>query len=168
MTGAKSTDERAEIAQTQQPDRCRERQESLDGPGAGVVGKRCERPRQNPRPFGRAEDALADGFRPDTISTDLHRFNVPTPVVDLTTTMSKFLYLGLPLADVVAMTTMAPAAAIGYAGVRGSLAVGARADVTLLRLEEGSFLLEDSYGATVTARERLVAAATFVAGRRVA
>lgn len=118
--------------------------------------------------FGRAEDALADGFRPDTISTDLHRFNVPTPVVDLTTTMSKFLYLGLSLVDVVTMTTKAPAAAIGYAGVRGSLGVGARADVTLLRLEEGSFLLEDSYGATVTARERLVSAATFVAGRRVA
>jgi dihydroorotase len=118
--------------------------------------------------FDRAEAALADGFRPDTISTDLHRFNVPTPVVDLTTTMSKFLYLGLPLADVVAMTTMAPASAIGQAGVRGTLGVGATADVTVLRLEEGSFLLEDSYGASVTASRRLVAVATFVAGRRVA
>ena len=118
--------------------------------------------------FGRAEDALADGFRPDTISTDLHRFNVPTPVVDLTTTMTKFLYLGLSLADVVAMTTVAPAAAIGYAGARGTLGVGAPVDVTVLRQEEGSFLLEDSYGATVTARQRLVSAATFVAGRRVA
>lgn len=118
--------------------------------------------------FGRAEDALADGFLPDTISTDLHRFNVPTPVVDLTTTMSKFLYLGLSLADVVSMTTAAPAAAIGHGGVRGTLGVGVTADVTVLRQEEGSFLLEDSYGATVTARQRLVSAATFVAGRRVA
>jgi dihydroorotase len=118
--------------------------------------------------FGRAEDALADGFRPDTISTDLHRFNVPLPVVDLTTTMSKFLYLGLPLADVVAMTTAAPAAAIGVTGARGTLGVGSVADIAVLRREEGSFLLEDSYGATVTARERLAAAATFVAGRRVA
>jgi len=118
--------------------------------------------------FGRAEDALADGFRPDTISTDLHRFNVPMPVVDLTTTMTKFLYLGLPLRDVIAMTTTAPAAAIGMSGSRGSLAVGATADITVLRREEGSFLLEDSYGATVTARERLVSAATFVEGRRVA
>ncbi len=117
--------------------------------------------------FRRAEDALADGFRPDTISTDLHRFNVPTPVVDLTTTMTKFLYLGLSLEEVVAMTTAAPAAAIGLAGVRGTLAVGATADITLLRREAGSYLLQDSYGASVTARERLVAAATFVAGRRV-
>jgi dihydroorotase len=118
--------------------------------------------------FGRAEAALADDFRPDTISTDLHRFNVPLPVVDLTTTMSKFLYLGLSLADVVAMATTAPAAAIGVAGARGTLSVGAIADITILRREEGSFLLEDSYGATVTARERLVSTATFVAGRRVA
>jgi dihydroorotase len=118
--------------------------------------------------FGRAEAALADGFRPDTISTDLHRFNVPAPVTDLTTTMTKFLYLGLPLSDVVAMTTAAPAAAIGRAGAHGALGVGATADISVLRLEEGSFVLEDSYGATVTARERLVSAATFVAGRRVA
>ncbi len=118
--------------------------------------------------FGRAEAALADGFRPDTISTDLHRFNVPLPAVDLTTTMSKFLYLGVSLADVVAMTTAAPAAAIGQGAQRGSLGVGAVADITLLRREEGSFRLEDSYGATVTARERLVSTATFVVGRRVA
>jgi len=50
----------------------------------------------------------------------------------------------------------------------GTLRVGATADVTVLRLEEGSFVLEDSYGATVTARQRLVSVATFVAGRRVA
>ncbi|MFN8520087.1 MAG: amidohydrolase/deacetylase family metallohydrolase [Chloroflexota bacterium] len=118
--------------------------------------------------FGRAEAALADGFRPDTISTDLHRFNVPTPVTDLTTTMSKFLYLGLPLEEVVAATTATPAAAIGRSGAVGTLRVGATADVTVLRLEEGSFVLEDSYGATVTARQRLVSVATFVAGRRVA
>jgi len=118
--------------------------------------------------FGRAEAALADGFRPDTISTDLHRFNVPTPVTDLTTTMSKFLHLGVPVADVISMTTTAPAAAIGRARAHGSLGVGVAADVTVLRLEEGRFLLEDSYGATVTARRRLVSVATFVAGRRVA
>lgn len=118
--------------------------------------------------FGRAEAALADGFRPDTISTDLHRFNVPTPVTDLTTTMSKFLYLGLPLVDVIRMTTAAPASAIGHGGARGTLGPGVTADVTVLRRETGSFLLEDSYGATVTASERLASVATFVAGRRVA
>ncbi len=52
-----------------------------------------------------AEAALADGFRPDTISTDLHRFNIASPVQDLATTMSKFLHLGLSLDEVVGMVT---------------------------------------------------------------
>ena len=43
-----------------------------------------------------AEAALADGFRPDTISTDLHRFNIAGPVHDLATTMSKFLHPRAP------------------------------------------------------------------------
>ncbi len=36
-----------------------------------------------------AEAALADGFRPDTISSDLHRFNVAGPVHDLATTLGE-------------------------------------------------------------------------------
>ena len=85
-----------------------------------------------------AEAALADGFRPDTISSDLHRFNIATPVHDLATTLSKFLLLGLPIDDVIAMATTAPAAALGPAGLLlGTLAVGAEADVTVLRLEDG-------------------------------
>ena len=36
------------------------------------------------------------GFWPDTISTDIHRFNINGPVFDMATTMSKF-HLGMPL-----------------------------------------------------------------------
>jgi dihydroorotase len=117
--------------------------------------------------FGRGEAALADGFRPDTISSDLHRFNVDGPVFDLLTTMSKYLYLGLPLDDVLAMTTVAPAAALGRAGQMGSLAVGSVADIAVLRLEDGRFPFVDSTGATVEGRQRLVPVATFKRGRRV-
>jgi dihydroorotase len=112
-----------------------------------------------------AEAALADGFRPDTISSDLHRFNIATPVHDLATTLSKFLLLGLSLDDVVAMATTAPAAAVGPAGAElGSLAVGAPADVTILGLEEGRFELVDSAGTGRDARQRLVPVATVRAG----
>ncbi|MFO1002693.1 MAG: amidohydrolase family protein [Planctomycetaceae bacterium] len=45
------------------------------------------------------------GFWPDTISTDLHHFNLHGPVVDLPTTMSKFLYLGMPIKDIVKVVT---------------------------------------------------------------
>ena len=115
-----------------------------------------------------AEAALADGFRPDTISSDLHRFNIATPVHDLATTLSKFLLLGLSIDDVVAMATTAPAAALGPAG-RGlaSLAIGAAADVTILGLEEGRFELVDSAGTSRSARQRLVPVATVRAGESV-
>ena len=79
-----------------------------------------------PSRVGPREAALADGFRPDTISSDLHRLNIDGPVHDLVTTLSKFLHLGLVIDDVVAMATTAPAAALGPAGVGlGTLSVGA-------------------------------------------
>lgn len=114
-----------------------------------------------------AARALADDFPPDTISTDLHRFNVEGPVRDLPTTMTKLLHLGVPLEGVVRMSTSSPAEAIGRAAEHGSLGVGARADIALLRLEEGSFPLTDSTGRSVDATRRLLPVATFAAGRRV-
>jgi dihydroorotase len=115
-----------------------------------------------------AEAALADGFRPDTISSDLHRFNIASPVHDLATTLSKFLLLGLSIDDVVAMATTAPAASLGSAGrTLGTLAVGAEADVTLLRVEDGGFTLTDSAGTAREARQRLVPTAVVRAGRSV-
>jgi len=103
-----------------------------------------------------AESALADGFRPDTISSDLHRFNVPLPVQDLATTLSKFLLLGLSIDDVVAMATAAPAAALGRSAQFGTLGVSAPADVTVLALEDADVNLEDSRGVTRQAQQRLV------------
>ena len=115
-----------------------------------------------------AEAALADGFRPDTISSDLHRFNIAAPVHDLATTLSKFLLLGLSIDEVVAMATTAPAAALGPAGTGlASLAVGAAADVTILGIEEGRFELVDSAGTSRSARQRLVPVATVMAGESV-
>jgi dihydroorotase len=115
-----------------------------------------------------AEAALADGFRPDTISSDLHRFNIAAPVHDLATTLSKFLLLGLSIDDVVAMATTAPAAALGPAGTGlASLAVGAVADVTILTMEEGRFELIDSAGTSRSARQRLVPVSTVRAGESV-
>ena len=114
-----------------------------------------------------AEAAMADGFRPDTISSDLHRFNVAGPVHDLATTLSKFLLLGLSVDEVVAMATTAPAAALGRVGSIGTLARGAESDVTILALEQGRFELTDSAGTMREARERLTPVAVIRAGHRV-
>ncbi len=115
-----------------------------------------------------AEAALADGFQPDTISSDLHRFNVAGPVHDLATTLSKLLLLGIPLAEVIEMATVAPAAALGTAGAGlGRLAVGAEADVTVLLLQEGRTRLVDSHGIAREADRCLVPVAVLRAGERV-
>jgi dihydroorotase len=113
-----------------------------------------------------AEAALADEFRPDSISTDLHRFNVAGPVHDLATTMSKFLLLGISLDEVLSMVTAAPASTLGMTGRLGTLAVGSDADVTILRLEEGRFDLVDSAGDVREARQRLVPVDVVRAGVR--
>lgn len=115
-----------------------------------------------------AEAALADGFRPDTISSDLHRFNIAGPVHDLATTLSKFLLLGMSLDEVIAMATTAPARALGPAGAGlGTLSPGVEADVTVLALEDGPAMLVDSAGVARETRERLVPTATVRAGRRI-
>ena len=84
-------------------------------------------------------------FYPDTISTDLHRYNVERVVFDLPTTMSKFLLLGMSLAEVVEKATLAPARAIGRAPELGTLLPGASADVLVFSMREGEFRFRDSH-----------------------
>jgi dihydroorotase len=97
------------------------------------------------------------GFWPDTISTDLHHFNLRGPVIDLPTTMSKFLYLGMPVQDIVRASTMAPAIAMRVDDRLGSIHVGKQADITLMRLERGSFPLSDVEGVVRNSPQRLFA-----------
>ncbi len=124
------------------------------GHGAGSFGFRV------------AEQALEHGFTPGTISSDVHRYNVRGPVYDLATTLSKFLYLGLSLDEVVALGTSRPAAAIGRAGEVGTLRVGAEADIAVMRLEEGRFTLRDARGDEREAARLLVPVVTLRRGRR--
>jgi len=53
-----------------------------------------------------ARKALAAGYFPDTISTDLHTENIDGPVWDLSLTMSKLLELGMNLEQVIAAVTV--------------------------------------------------------------
>ena len=102
------------------------------------------------------EAALAQGFAPTTISSDLHVYNLNGPVFDLATTVSKFLHLGLSLDDALAKVTAVPAGVIGMADRLGTLSVGACGDAVVLALEEGQFALVDSRGQTRVGRQRIV------------
>jgi dihydroorotase len=112
-----------------------------------------------------AEPACQEhGFWPDTISTDIHQFNLRGPVYDLPTTMAKFLYLGMPLAQVIRAVTYAPAQAMHLADRFGLLRTGRQADITLLRIEAGRWELVDVNNQVRVANQRLSAAATFKRG----
>jgi dihydroorotase len=106
------------------------------------------------------------GYWPDTISTDAHRNSLPPPIgADMPNVMSKFLHLGMPLAEVVRASTIRPAQTIGWDDRIGSLEVGRAADVAVLALEEGEFALADSSRRLETATCRLSARHTIAGGR---
>lgn len=96
--------------------------------------------------FRSAEQALAAGFAPDIISSDVHSMSVNGPAYDLLHTMSKLLSCGLAAKDVVSMATDAPARALGRADL-GHLSVGALADISLIEPMEASYPFVDVTGA---------------------
>ncbi len=105
--------------------------------------------------FKVARDAMSQGIEPNTISSDLHRYNTEGPVFDLATTASKFLHLGMPLERVISKVTNVPAEFLGLAGAAGTLRPGAFGDVVVLDEEEGEFQLEDTVGVKEVGRRML-------------
>lgn len=114
-----------------------------------------------------AKPACRDlGFYPDTISTDLLRFCIHGPTYDMTTTMSKFMHLDMPLERVIEASTHALARAIGIDKRVGCLAPGMQADVTLLRQTEGEYDVVDVEGEVRVATQRLDRTMTIKRGRQ--
>jgi dihydroorotase len=100
--------------------------------------------------------AMDGGLPPDTISTDLHGLMAAdNAVVDLPTTMTKFLALGMPFEDVIAACTSTPARVMGWADQIGRLEVGREADVAVLEIREEPTRLRDSVGAELTTDRRI-------------
>ena len=85
--------------------------------------------------------AKKHGILPDLISTDLCTLNINETVFNMGYTMSKFLGLGMSLPDIVKMTTLNPARALGIQ--QGRIAEGAVADITVLSNFKGSFQYDD-------------------------
>jgi dihydroorotase len=94
--------------------------------------------------FETARRAMVAGFPLHSISTDIHRRCIDGPVFDMATTMSKFLHLGMPLREVVRLSTAGPAALIDQQDSAGSLQAGREADITLFRIDDGMFDLVDA------------------------
>ena len=112
------------------------------------------------------ERATKQGFWPDTFSTDWNTASRTTGVVDFPNIMSKFLMLGMPLMQAAACATVNAARVFPAFDDRGTLNVGAPADVAILELREGSFEFLDNYKGTRTGHRRLFPIASVLAGKR--
>ena len=135
--------------------------------------------------FLSAEALTSQGFWPDSISTDLHQLSLPgprlvedgelisrvrgdgAPQLTLLTVMTKLLFLGMPLVEVIRATTATPAGMFGLAD-RGTLRRGARADVAILELKAGPIELFDVSGETRRYDQQLACRATILAGEEMA
>jgi dihydroorotase len=133
--------------------------------------------------FHSAESLFEAEFRPDVISTDIHQLSQyghglvdggtglrssvrlsQATDGDLPTCMTKALYLGMSLPDVVRATTSTPAKLIGRDAELGTLRSGAVADIALFAMQDGDFELYDVHGDTRQASKRLKCVQTIVAG----
>ena len=115
-----------------------------------------------------AERILKAGFLPDTFSTDWTPEGRPAQVVNFPNVMSKFLMLGMTLDQVIACATINAARAFPVFHDRGTLKVGAPADVAILELKDGTFDFVDNFDGKRSGRQRLFPSATVLAGKRVA
>jgi dihydroorotase len=114
--------------------------------------------------FRIAVPAIAQGFLPDTISTDIHKDSIMLPRATMTNVMSKLLNIGMTLEQVIERSTLNPAKAIRRADL-GTLSEGQIADIAILSLDRGQFALLDSGRGKLTADKRLRAVLTVRAGR---
>ena len=102
------------------------------------------------------ESAISQGVEPQTISSDLHVYNVEGPVYDLATVVTKFLHLGMSIDTAVAKVTSVPAQVISMPDKIGTLRVGAWGDAVIFEHRSGQYRLVDSQGQVRTGRQKLI------------
>jgi len=107
------------------------------------------------------------GFWPDTFSTDWNVNSPKTGVIDFPNCMSKFLELGMTLDQVIARATVNPSRVFPLFNDRGTLNVGAPADVAVLELRQGTFEFLDNYENKRAGKQRLFPSGTVLGGKRV-
>ena len=114
--------------------------------------------------FEQAIPAMKQGFKPNTISTDLHTGSMNGGMKDIVNVMSKFLNMGMPIAEVMEATTWSAAKAIKREDL-GNLTVGAVADVVILNLREGDFGFIDTKGKRMKGAKKLECELTLREGK---
>lgn len=94
-----------------------------------------------------ARAAIAQGFVPDIYSTDLARDAIfMKPVFSLPYILSAYRNLGIAFKDLIIGSTTTPAKLLGISRKRGTLAVGASADITILKEKNVQTVFTDWFG----------------------
>ncbi len=111
-----------------------------------------------------AVQMMRNGFLPDVISSDVHLTSIGGPAFNMLVTMSKFLALGMPLAEVIRAGTSNAASAVRLTD-RGSLRPGMLGDATVLELEKGRFSFHDVMGEALESDTQLACRGIVLGGR---
>ncbi|MBI3327897.1 MAG: amidohydrolase/deacetylase family metallohydrolase [Nitrospinae bacterium] len=107
---------------------------------------------------------IEQGLLPHCISTDLTVPGRLRTVHSMTEMMTRFLGLGFTVEQVITMCTANPAKAIGMAGRLGSLAVERQADMSVLHIQEGDWVVYDVLGASLRVAQAVVPVLTVKRG----
>jgi dihydroorotase len=114
--------------------------------------------------WSQAIPAMKQGFVPDVLSSDLHTGSMNAGFKDMANLASKFLALGMPLADVIAASTWNPAKVIQRTDL-GHLSLGAEADIAVFNLRDGDFGYTDASGMAIRGKQKLEAELTIRKGK---
>ena len=114
-------------------------------------------------------DAIMEtGFWPDSISTDGFSNSRSAPgVQNFPNIMSKFLNFGMTLNSVVAASSLKPSRIFPFLRNKGTLNIGAPADIAILELRQGNFEFFDNYENVRHGAYKLFPFETILEGKKV-
>ena len=115
--------------------------------------------------FNVGRRVLDQGLTPHCISTDLTIPGRANTVHSMVEIMTRFLGMGFTLEQVIAMSTVNPARAIGEAHRLGSLAVGRQADISVLEVRDGRWVVYDTLRDSMKIDKTVVPVLTVKRGR---
>ncbi|RXH55535.1 Dihydroorotase [Granulicella sibirica] len=111
-----------------------------------------------------AAPILKAGYKPDSISTDLHIGSMNNGMKDILNVADKMMVIGETTQEVIAQMTWHPAREIKQEQL-GNLSVGAIADVAVLSMETGNYGFVDMYNTKMMGTKKLVCELTLKDGK---
>ena len=115
--------------------------------------------------FNVGRRVLDQGLTPHCISTDLTIPGRANTVHSMVEIMARFLGMGFTLEQVIAMSTVNPARAIGEVTRLGSLAVGRQADISVLEVRDARWVVYDTLRDSMKIDKTVVPVLTVKRGR---